>query len=168
MKGSDNVSVGRIIKGLANTIELCGMVLSIFCGWGMFSLFEDTPMIGCVTIGIVFLCSWISSLFLYGIGQLIENSDILVEQGKKQLSNQSNPQSKEAPAKTQTTQNTVKTNDTVPAETTKETNDPVPVVTTKDDTIICPKCNFEQPKNRKVCWHCGAKFSSNDETIENS
>ena len=29
---------------------------------------------------------------------------------------------------------------------------------TGDGTVTCPLCNFEQPGNRKVCWHCGAKF----------
>ncbi len=28
----------------------------------------------------------------------------------------------------------------------------------ENNIIVCPLCNFEQPANRKVCWHCGAKF----------
>ncbi len=31
---------------------------------------------------------------------------------------------------------------------------------TERNTIICSFCNFEQPINRKVCWHCGATFTS--------
>ena len=29
---------------------------------------------------------------------------------------------------------------------------------TEKGTIICAQCKYEQPGNRKVCWHCAAKF----------
>ena len=34
---------------------------------------------------------------------------------------------------------------------------------TGNGTIICTLCRFEQPSNRKVCWHCGAKFEKESE-----
>ena len=36
--------------------------------------------------------------------------------------------------------------------------------TTENNTIICSLCNFEQPANRKICWHCGAKFEEVNKT----
>ena len=45
---------------------------------------EDTVLLGFLIIIIGPLCSWIGSFMIYGFGQLVENSDILVTQGKKE------------------------------------------------------------------------------------
>lgn len=34
----------------------------------------------------------------------------------------------------------------------------------ENNMITCPLCNFKQPANRKVCWHCGTKFEEVNNT----
>ena len=29
---------------------------------------------------------------------------------------------------------------------------------TEKGTIVCARCGYEQPADRKICWRCGAKF----------
>jgi predicted amidophosphoribosyltransferase len=43
-----------------------------------------------------------------------------------------------------------------------KTDDVADSASTKKDTMICPICKFEQPKGRKVCWHCGVNLESNN------
>ncbi len=81
-------NIGSKIKGLAATVAWIGIIFSIITGLVMFGD-EDTALTGFIIMIIGSLSSWLSSLTLYGFGQLIENSDILVEQGKDRSTNQS-------------------------------------------------------------------------------
>ena len=64
---------------------------------------------------------------------------------------------KEIPIASEST--TSKPNET-PIDNKEERTDTVPFSITEKGTIICSQCNFEQPKSRKCCWHCEAKFEN--------
>lgn len=71
-------NIGGKIKVLAQVVCWIGITISVI--FGLIS-FENG---GIVVIILGSLFSWIGSFTLYGFGQLIENSDILVELKKKE------------------------------------------------------------------------------------
>ncbi|MCL2487869.1 MAG: hypothetical protein FWE80_04220 [Oscillospiraceae bacterium] len=70
-------NVGGKIKGLAVFIAVAGIIGSIAAGISIISngsRYNDTTLLG---IGVMFggsLFSWLSSLFMYGFGELIEKT----------------------------------------------------------------------------------------------
>ena len=75
-------NVGGKIKAVAATITWIGIGISVLLG--LITMLASSRMLltGILTILIGSLVSWVSSLTLYGFGQLIENSDILVARTK--------------------------------------------------------------------------------------
>ena len=73
-------NVGRKIKIVAQAITWIGIIISCVVGFNVISSDENAQIRGILIIAIGCLVSWLSSLTLYGFGQLIENSDILVQQ----------------------------------------------------------------------------------------
>lgn len=86
-------NIGSKIKTLAQVVFIIMAVISIISGIliifshisGILIIFSDGGafIIGILTAGIGVLLSWIGTFFLYGFGQLIENTDILVKESKK-------------------------------------------------------------------------------------
>lgn len=77
-------NIGAKIKGLAKAGCWVGIVGCIFAG--VVLLFTEEEFIP-IALGVAVggsLASWIGSWFLYGFGQLIENSDVLVELKKSE------------------------------------------------------------------------------------
>ncbi len=70
-------NVGGKIKGVAVIVTWIGIVVSVISGLVMMSD-EDLIFIAILVMGLGSLGSWLGSLTLYGFGQLIENTDILV------------------------------------------------------------------------------------------
>lgn len=72
-------NAGSKIKAIAIVFAVIGMI-----GSAIFGIFviaeghEEELIIGVLIIALGCLFSWFSSLLLFGFGQLIENSDILV------------------------------------------------------------------------------------------
>lgn len=76
-------NIGRKIKGVAQFITLLGIIVSIMF---FLSLIEDNTVIAFAVLIVGCVGSWLSSLLLYGFGQLIENTDIIAgKQVSKQL-----------------------------------------------------------------------------------
>ena len=73
-------NIGGKIKIVSQCICLFGITLSLL--YGLVTILSDEGLIlnGILIIICGFLASWIGSFMTYGFGQLIENSDILVEQ----------------------------------------------------------------------------------------
>ena len=73
-------NIGGKIKIVSQCICWFGITLSLF--FGLVTILSDERLIlsGILIIICGFLASWIGSFMTYGFGQLIENSDILVEQ----------------------------------------------------------------------------------------
>ncbi len=74
--------IGGKIKGLATFICWVGIIGSIFGGLGVMVADEDFVGLGILIILGGCLGSWIWSFFMYGFGQLIQNTDVLVERVK--------------------------------------------------------------------------------------
>ena len=73
-------NIGRKIKTLAKVITGIGITASIIYGAVVVRL-SNSPifiMQGLIIMIVGSLISWLSSMALYGFGQLIENTDILV------------------------------------------------------------------------------------------
>ena len=76
-------NIGRKIKAVAATITWIGIGISVLVGFTTMLSSSRMVLTGILIILIGSLVSWLSSLTLYGFGQLIENSDILVAQTKQ-------------------------------------------------------------------------------------
>ncbi len=85
-------NIGGKIKGLAQVIAWIGIIASFIIGINLmstaarFGSYSDSSLIGglgsfagilVIVIGSLF--SWIGSFVLYGFGQLVENSDTMIE-----------------------------------------------------------------------------------------
>ena len=75
-------NVGRIIKVVAKVFTWVGIIVSVVAGLIVMFSNEVTPLPGLFIIITGCLGSWLSMLTLYGFGQLIENTDILVKQNQ--------------------------------------------------------------------------------------
>lgn len=77
-------NIGRKLKDLAQIFTALGIIASII--FGIFMFVGSQIFLGLLVIALGSLLSWISSLFLYGFGELIEknceiarNTDIIVK-----------------------------------------------------------------------------------------
>ena len=78
-------NIGGKIKGLAKTVFIIMAVIWAISGLAFMVIGGGIAiLLGPLIGGIGVLLSWIGTFFLYGFGQLIENSDILVKEAKKQ------------------------------------------------------------------------------------
>lgn len=77
-------NIGSKIKTLAKVIFIIIASLSLIAGVLILFIVDNGFIIGILTVGIGVLLSWVGTFFLYGFGQLIENTDILVRESKKQ------------------------------------------------------------------------------------
>ena len=64
---------------LAQVVCWIGIIASVIVGLAALAV---SILSGLLIMGLGSLASWIGSFLTYGFGQLIENSDILVKQGK--------------------------------------------------------------------------------------
>ena len=79
-------NIGRKIKMLAKVICWAGIVLSIFMGIALaitLMLKNQDLLILAIVLGVLYaalgaLISWIGTFVLYGLGQLVDNTDKLV------------------------------------------------------------------------------------------
>ena len=133
-------------------IEAIGAIITGICfladrgfeeGWWALIIIVCGPIVALVS-------TWI----LYAFGELVE--DIHDMSNAPQMKNidrnlqlLANPIIREAEEKTKREKENTKR---------EAAADKVACSTTEKGTIICSQCKFEQPSNRSVCWHCGAKF----------
>lgn len=75
-------NVGGKIKFIATAVAWIGIISSVIGGMILLTS-KDTILFGFLIITVGSIASWLSALTLYGFGQLIQNSDILVNQGRQ-------------------------------------------------------------------------------------
>ena len=73
-----STSCGKTIKVYADVVFAIGCILSIVVGVYLTVSIELSLLVGILIALLGCLSFWILSLFIYGYGQLIENTDILV------------------------------------------------------------------------------------------
>ena len=71
-------NIGGKIKTVAQVITWLGIIVSIIAFF-VLSTFDNAIGLAFVVLIVGCLASWLSSLTLYGFGQLIQNTDILVK-----------------------------------------------------------------------------------------
>ncbi len=72
-------NIGGKIKSLALIVCWLGILVSVIGGVTLMGM-RDTPiLVGLIVVVLGSVFSWLGSLTTYGLGQLIENSDKLVE-----------------------------------------------------------------------------------------
>ena len=78
-------NIGGKIKGLAKVICGVGMAISVFVGLGMICTGCNGAMVGMgfAVMLVGPLVSWIGSFFVYGFGELIENTTVIAELAAK-------------------------------------------------------------------------------------
>ena len=76
-------NIGKKIKILSKTISICMMILFIICGFFYIIIIPEQWYVGLLIIILGCLFSWIGSFFIYGFGELVENSAIIA--GKQKL-----------------------------------------------------------------------------------
>ena len=156
-------NIGRKIKMLALVlfwIELVIGVLAALGGGILVIILEgryDTLMIllGVAIIvigsGLVFLFAWIGSFFMYGLGQLIDDTEINRKTNQQILEKLNDRPTEKAPVVNARRAEPVV--DTTPAEPVVET--PVPPVT----SWVCPKCGNSNDLSAHFCINCGTRKS---------
>lgn len=147
-------NIGGKIKTVAQVICWLGIIGSIILGIATISEVDETLGILIILLGPLF--SWISSFITYGFGQLIENSDILVEQGKKGE---------------YTTSHIVSSIKALSGEAKPTATASKKSVVTAPNTVIekpekiCPNCKQPISTDSAFCTKCG--FNLSEETAKN-
>lgn len=77
-------NIGSKIKTVAKVVGFAGIIISILTGLLFLLVAFSEEKFSCFAIGILVallgsLISWASTITLYGFGQLIENTDVLVQ-----------------------------------------------------------------------------------------
>ncbi len=78
-------NIGEKIKSVAVVVTILGIATSLFLGIWMCA--KSAWLMGVCIIIVGSICSWLGSLTLYGFGQLISNSDIMVKMQDKNNDN---------------------------------------------------------------------------------
>ena len=86
-------NIGRKIKAVACVGMLILSVGSLIAGLSLIIQEDSYPAIGLLIIIFGPPLSWVAALTTYGFGRLIENSDILIEQGKNEKGKYASAQS---------------------------------------------------------------------------
>lgn len=88
-------NIGKKIQGLSKLFAILGMIVCIIIGSiiiqgaeGAYRYDEAGLTIGIVVIVLGSILSWMLSFVLYGFGRLVENSDIIARQYRKNQSNE--------------------------------------------------------------------------------
>lgn len=154
-------NIGSKIKTLAKVVFVIMAILSVILGivvaaTAVEDYNEEKAPLGLLIAGIGILLSWVGTFFLYGFGQLIENSDILVREAKKQ-SNGIQKISTESTSNTSSATNTTVGTSKFAQMNFKSTQ---PAQATPTTHTI----NFTQSSttatNFKRCPHCGERVTS--------
>ena len=75
-------NIGEKIKALAKVSCWVGILSYVLIGIVLIAISEDLAPLAIILIFAGSFLSWIGSFLLFGFGQLIENSDILVRQNQ--------------------------------------------------------------------------------------
>lgn len=160
--------IGFKIKTVAQVFTWIGIVGSVIWGFVvMGSNVDNAVLFGILIIAIGSLASWLGSLTLYGFGQLIENTDILVKRGCEadKMSNESVDTKSGMPIYMQNVRNTVKQNQQSKENSNNSTSQENEF---SNATVQCPACFTVQRADRNACWNCGAKLPARENaTISN-
>ncbi len=154
-------NIGRKIKTLALVLFWIELVLGVLAALGSGIAMIVTEgryngmmiVAGVATIvigsGLVFLFAWIGSFFMYGLGQLIDDTEIN-RKTNQQILEKLNAQPAAPVVNRQPAAPVVNAQPAAPV-----VNTPVPPVT----SWVCPKCGNVNDLNAQFCTNCGTRKS---------
>ena len=150
-------NIGGKIKTLAKTLTILGIIGSVIFGFVLFSWSQ--VLFGLLTIVFGSLVSWISSFALYGLGVLIDNSEIIAQHC---ISTTPKTQKTTTPSFYNCISTTPKTQKTTAPATPSESKINATTTPSVNVTIhshkkkySCPNCSSEVSARRKFCHYCG-------------
>lgn len=88
-------NIGSKIKNFATVLFIIMAIINIISGIALLMFVRKLWFVGLLIATVGVLLSWVGTCFLYGFGQLIENTDILVREAKKQSNSISNDEATE-------------------------------------------------------------------------
>ena len=142
-------NIGSKIKGLATIISFIGIGASIVIGLSL--LFNGGGAVSVIIALIGALFSWLSSFFMYGFGQLIENSDEAVRILK--ATNNQQPQPTETFTSVDTSADShLQQIALPPQEHTEE-------IISDGKIYKCQKCGARMNRPYATCVFCNAEHS---------
>ena len=126
-------NIGGKIKGLAKVIFIISVIAAgFFAGFGIFIL----------VAGVGFLVSWIGSFFMYGLGQLIEDTEINRRTNQQILAKLNAAPAAPAPA---------------PAPKAEPMAPAAPVMPPQPQKWVCQNCGTENEESSLFCFNCGTR-----------
>ena len=142
-------NIGSKIKSLATVICVVLIILSIISGIAIMIVSEGMVLVGILVAGLGSLFAWVSTFFIYGFGELIENTSILVRESKKISSNTKQEKaSVESPLENKT-----------PANTNSSYRASANNISTKTNTVSST-AKSQAALHFKYCPHCGEAVNS--------
>lgn len=156
-------NIGGTIKKLAVAVCWIG-ILVCFIG-AIILWYSSLSVQGCILLVVGSLCSWVSSLFTYGFGELIEKVDTT----HKELVCQNDLLSNLAisfKVDNTTASELYSTGAPIEHNFPPETNVQKPAqraIIIDSQSVQCPVCGCTQNSNRNVCWDCGTPFVQTDD-----
>lgn len=150
-------NIGEKIKALAKVVFVIGILISVIGGLvssialgSVMHGFAILVFFGSVVVGVI--AAYISSMFLYGFGELISNSKKLVENGNAPQEFNSNTANTNISAEQQTAN--VSNNTTMSQPATKESEEKE--AEPNSNEWKCPKCGKIHQNYVGTCG-CGEK-----------
>ena len=155
--------IGKKIKGLAKAAFVIEAIAAVIYGIVLLCEDEDLLFIAFLVWIAGFLVSWVSSWFLYGFGELIDQVCYIAEntQPRDRISEilpwtQNKPQVQPTAHTQSPTSKDAKSNST----NGKDASNPPVSAEIINGEKVCPKCGQSQRADRRVCWSCGQQFDN--------
>lgn len=162
--------IGSKIKGLAIGVFALGAIGAGILGLVLMS--NEVVLFGLLIMAAGIAIAYVGSFRLYGYGQLIENSDAIVQLLKEAKERERlSPSRSASPPPATPSKASGSSGVTVPAWSPKPKTVPkvdpkakkVHISGPRQGQIFCPDCGKAQSAFQDVCWNCGAMFIFDDE-----
>lgn len=158
--------IGSKIKTVAVVVTILGMIASVIGSIAI--MVEDDFLKGLIVAVIGVAAAWLGSLTLYGFGELVENSGIIVEYLRLQKKDSEIKKEFVNAAVTKTV-----TNDEWKCSACGRVNkkyvttcacgrrqfERVVQTVVAENTVTCPECGDVHPKGTVFCVGCGTKLN---------
>ena len=160
-------NIGQKIKSLAKVFFWIGVIGSAVSGIVMMTADDEAMIVfGVLTIVFGIMFSWVGNFFIYGFGQLVENSDRMVQllesgtvstKRERKAESERAPQPKYAP----------KPPKAEPKASRRSMEEPQPSEPDELAEIICPHCGEElyvskEEESGFFCPFCGGKVTAEE------
>ena len=144
--------IGKILKNWAKWIFIVESISAIIGGIAMIADDSDSLLVGLLVILVGPLIALVSTWALYGFGQLVDNSDLIV----KEMQKEGVPRQKPIVRK----EERLPQKPIIRSEDGPQTIKGVPGVARK--MIVCPKCGKSQFDGNRNCFACGTLLKTEE------